>query len=122
MIEGMDFICLPTQDMPRAIAFYRDTLGLPTGLTWEDSWVEFDLGGATLGLLNTAAVEMPFEAMAGGGIGLRVDNVKARLDELIAKGVRPAMPFMDSGVCHMAGILDPDGNHLMLHHRYAPEE
>lgn len=28
---------------------------------------------------------------------------------------------MDSGVCHMAFFADPDGNALMLHHRYAPE-
>ena len=26
----------------------------------------------------------------------------------------------DSGVCHMAFFRDPDGNMLMLHHRYAP--
>ncbi len=26
----------------------------------------------------------------------------------------------DSGVCHMAFFKDPDGNGLMLHHRYAP--
>ena len=26
----------------------------------------------------------------------------------------------DSGVCHMAFFADPDGNRLMLHHRYAP--
>jgi catechol 2,3-dioxygenase-like lactoylglutathione lyase family enzyme len=25
-----------------------------------------------------------------------------------------------TGVCHMAFLADPDGNHLMLHHRYAP--
>jgi hypothetical protein len=24
------------------------------------------------------------------------------------------------GVCHMAFFSDPDGNALMLHHRYAP--
>jgi hypothetical protein len=29
---------------------------------------------------------------------------------------------MDSGVCHMAHFRDPDGNALMLHHRYAPKD
>jgi len=28
---------------------------------------------------------------------------------------------MDSGVCHQAIFTDPDGNPLILHHRYAPE-
>jgi hypothetical protein len=27
---------------------------------------------------------------------------------------------LDTGVCHMAFFEDPDGNALMLHHRYAP--
>jgi hypothetical protein len=26
----------------------------------------------------------------------------------------------DTGVCHMSFFSDPDGNALMLHHRYAP--
>jgi uncharacterized protein YfaT (DUF1175 family) len=26
---------------------------------------------------------------------------------------------LDTGVCHMAFFSDPDGNHLMLHRRYA---
>jgi hypothetical protein len=26
----------------------------------------------------------------------------------------------DTGVCHMAFFADPEGNALMLHHRYAP--
>ena len=29
---------------------------------------------------------------------------------------------IDSGVCHMAIFNDPDGNALMLHHRYAPRD
>ncbi len=28
--------------------------------------------------------------------------------------------IFDTGVCHMAFFADPDGNALMLHHRYAP--
>ena len=32
------------------------------------------------------------------------------------------MDTIDSGVCHMAPFSDPDGNALMLHHRYAPRE
>ncbi len=28
--------------------------------------------------------------------------------------------IVDSGVCHQAYFTDPDGNNLILHHRYAP--
>jgi hypothetical protein len=36
------------------------------------------------------------------------------------RGVRFAADTFDTGVCHMALFSDPDGNALMLHHRYAP--
>ena len=40
--------------------------------------------------------------------------------ELEAKGVVFIGETFDTGVCHMAFFTDPDGNDLMLHHRYAP--
>jgi len=40
--------------------------------------------------------------------------------ELEAKGVEFSGETFDTGVCHMALFRDPDGNDLMLHHRYAP--
>jgi hypothetical protein len=52
-------------------------------------------------------------------IALRVDDVDAARSELEARGVSFATQF-DSGVCHQAIFYDPDGNGLILHHRYAP--
>ena len=49
-----------------------------------------------------------------------VDDVAAARAELEAAGVGFPAETMDSGVCHMAHFSDPDGNVLMLHHRYAP--
>jgi len=48
--------------------------------------------------------------------------VAAARAELEAKGVAFAGETLDTGVCHMAFLRDPDGNDLMLHHRYAPYE
>ncbi len=53
-------------------------------------------------------------------IALRVDDVAAARERLEAQGVEFAMDTFDTGVCHMAFFRDPDGNALMLHHRYAP--
>ena len=36
------------------------------------------------------------------------------------RGVAFMGDIVDTGVCHMAFLQDPDGNMLMLHHRYAP--
>ena len=54
------------------------------------------------------------------GIITDVDDVAAARAELEAKGVEFNGDILDTGVCHMAFFADPDGNDLMLHHRYAP--
>jgi predicted enzyme related to lactoylglutathione lyase len=56
----------------------------------------------------------------GNPLPLRVDDVQAAREELEAKGVTFFGETLDTGVCHMAFFADPDGNQLMLHHRYAP--
>ena len=48
---------------------------------------------------------------------IRVEGARGELE---GKGVEFVADTMDSGVCHMAHFRDPDGNALMLHHRYAP--
>ena len=53
---------------------------------------------------------------------LHVDDVAAARSELEAKGVEFVGETFDSGVCHMATFVDPDGNELVLHKRYAPYE
>ena len=42
--------------------------------------------------------------------------------ELEAKGVEFDRRHDDTGVCHMGFFKDPDGNSLILHRRYAPDE
>ena len=43
---------------------------------------------------------------------LRVEDVEAARAELEAKGVEFDGETFDTGVCHMATFLDPDGNLL----------
>ncbi len=53
-------------------------------------------------------------------IALQVDDVDAARRQLEAAGVELHPDTIDSGVCHQAFFSDPDGNPLVLHHRYAP--
>jgi hypothetical protein len=55
-------------------------------------------------------------------IALQVDHVAVARERLEAKGVRFVSDTFDSGVCWQAICLDPDGNPLSLHHRYAPKD
>jgi catechol 2,3-dioxygenase-like lactoylglutathione lyase family enzyme len=114
-IERVDFVTIPTRDVRRAQAFYSGVLGLPSK---PGSPEEFETANVTLGLWCPEAEGLPFEP-AAAGIALRVADVAAARRRLEAAGVE-FLGVEDTGVCHMGFFKDPDGNLLILHHRYAP--
>jgi catechol 2,3-dioxygenase-like lactoylglutathione lyase family enzyme len=117
MINSLDFIGVPSTDSDRSRAFYVDTLGLrpdPHGQ------YEFWVGDTCFGIWEPEKLGMPFAPSKNAHPALHVDDVAAARAELEAKGVEFSRETLDTGVCHMALFTDPDGNDLMLHHRYAP--
>ncbi len=117
MITKLDFVGVPSQDADRARSFYVDTLGLRPD---DRSQHEFWLGETCFGIWEPERLGMPFTPQKNAHLALHVDDVEAARTELEAKGVEFAGETFDTGVCHMALFTDPDGNDLMLHHRYAP--
>ncbi len=121
-ITGVDFVCVPTRDWERAKDFYGDTLGLERSKRWGNMPAsEFETGSLTIALMQSDAFGLEF-APHSLPIALHVDDVQTAREELEAKGVKFPADTLDSGVCHMAHFRDPDGNVLMLHHRYAPKD
>ena len=119
-ITGVDFIAVPTRDFGRASAFYGDVLGLQRSKRWgRMPAAEFETGSLTIAIMQSDAFGLEF-APHTHPIALHVDDVAAARAELEQSGVTFLADTMDSGVCHMAHFKDPDGNQLMLHHRYAP--
>ncbi|MBV9049808.1 MAG: hypothetical protein JOY58_16145 [Solirubrobacterales bacterium] len=53
-------------------------------------------------------------------VALQVDDVVEARSRLESRGVQFVSDLIDSGVCHQAIFLDPAGNALCIHHRYAP--
>ena len=123
IITGVDFVSIPTKDFEATRAFYADVLGLEPSKAWGDKpmGAEFETGTVTLALIDSAAIGREFQANSLP-IAFRVDDVEAARTALEAKGVVFGADTLDTGVCHMAFFADPDGNHLMLHRRYAPHE
>ena len=117
-IEHVDFISVPTQDVPRAKHFYGELLGLelekdtPAG-------AEYRAGQVTLGIWAPESQGLPFQPNQSG-FALRVSDVAQARKELEDAGVVFDMETFDTGVCHMALMRDPDGNQIILHRRYAP--
>jgi catechol 2,3-dioxygenase-like lactoylglutathione lyase family enzyme len=123
-VTGVDFVNVPTTDLDRARRFYGEVLGLEASAVYQRGerppvGAEFETGTVTLAVVDVQAIGREFRANSVP-IALRVDDVAAARAELEARGVTFAADTLDTGVCHMAFFEDPDGNELMLHHRYAP--
>jgi catechol 2,3-dioxygenase-like lactoylglutathione lyase family enzyme len=114
-IEQVDFVSVPTRDVARATAFYRDVLGLRESEYLEG---EVEAPNVTLGFWNPERDGEPFQPNAAG-IALRVADVEAACREVEAAGAE-VIGIEDTGVCHMGFCKDLDGNVLIFHRRYKP--
>jgi uncharacterized protein YndB with AHSA1/START domain/catechol 2,3-dioxygenase-like lactoylglutathione lyase family enzyme len=120
LVTGVDFVVVPTRNFDQAVHFYGEVLGLPCSARYERMpGAEFETGTLTLAVLELEAFGVEFSPNKSG-IALRVDDVAAARAELESRGVSFNGDIVDSGVCHQGYFADPDGNNLILHHRYAP--
>jgi len=118
-ITKADFVGVPSTDWKRSRAFYVETLGLrPDGTGDGEFWV----GDQCFGIYEPTMFGMEFAPQKTAHLALHVDDIEAARAELEGKGVEFQGETFDTGVCHMAFFEDPDGNALMLHHRYKPRE
>jgi predicted enzyme related to lactoylglutathione lyase len=120
LVTGVDFVFVPSKDFEAAADFYGNVLGLPCSARYgKIPGGEFETGSLTLQVIESKAIGREFQANSGA-IALHVDDVEAARAHLESRGVSFTGETIDSGVCHMAIFQDPDGNALILHHRYAP--
>ncbi len=120
MVTGVDFVPVPTDDFDASFRFYSEVLGLPCIDRYRQMpGAEFQAGNLTLALMQNEAFGQPFSPNSMP-IALQVADVAAARARLEAAGVEFRSETFDSGVCHQAIFVDPAGNPLDLHHRYAP--
>jgi len=94
-------------DMQRAVAFYRDVVGLP--LRFESpGWTEFATEGATLALHATG---LDPDDLAAGRCrpGLRVPDLDAFHRRMVENGVRCLQGPEEVFGARVAQYVDPDG-------------
>ena len=120
-VERTDFVSVPVTELERSTQFYEQTLGLRR-VPGSAGWPEFDAGNVGLYLIDPTNIGQEFRGPHTSHIALRVPDVEAARTTLEQAGVEFEGELLDTGVCHMAFFHDPDGNALMLHHRYVPRE
>ncbi len=97
-------------DMDRAVAFYRDTLGLVLKFA-SPHWSEFDTGETTLAL-HPASEKNPPGAVE---LGFEVPDLAKFHQELSAKGVTFSMPPTKQDFGGMlAQFVDSEGGHVSV--------
>jgi predicted enzyme related to lactoylglutathione lyase len=112
-ISNIAFTMYPVTDMPRALAFYQDGLGLSKTDFANDFWTEFDVDGATFGIGNFEQVGTPGSAQS---LALEVDDLPTYRSALAGRGVEASEPHELTN-CLISVVRDPDGNQIWLHQR-----
>lgn len=115
-VTGMDLSGYMVEDAVRAIAFYRDVLGLePVLLYPENRGAEYELSDdTTFGLWGGGGKVMPFQP--SNGILFAVDDLDAAVGAVKARGIAVIMEN-ETAACRMAMIHDSEGNIVTLHKR-----
>lgn len=108
-------IAQPIHDIDRAVAFYRDVLGVPLLFTAPPSLAFFDCGGVRLMLSPPS----PGHDHPGSVLYFAVDDIQAQARTLEARGVSFTSPptkiatLADREVW-LAAFADTEGNSLAL--------
>lgn len=112
MIKEIAFTIYPVTDMARARKFYEKTLGLKADEGFGESWIEYDIAGATFCITNAFEDSIPAASVA-----FEVDDFDAEVARLKAANVTLKGGVKDFPSCRMVLIADPDGNTICIHQR-----
>jgi lactoylglutathione lyase len=96
-------------DVDKAVAFYRDVMGFPVKVRFENHWAEMDAGPITIGLHPTEKGTKPNQG--GGTISCNVADIEKFVAEIKSKGANVGkIHAPERGKFVM--VSDPDGNEI----------
>jgi catechol 2,3-dioxygenase-like lactoylglutathione lyase family enzyme len=117
-ITEIAFSCYPVTDMAKSRAFYEGILGLTltmdTGASDDGHWVEYDIGAGTLAIGSAPGWK---SSPDGCSVGLEVEDFDQAVATIKAADVPIKMGPLETPVCHMLMVQDPDGNVVIIHKR-----
>ena len=116
MFEKIAFIHYPTQDLERAIEFYRDVLGLKL-LVQNEEWVEFEVGGQRLALrlVDPWTVDTEPSNISSAMIWLEAHPIEKLIATLKNKNIKFINELESLSYGKTASFRDPDGNPIGLY-------
>jgi len=118
-ITDIAFIAYAVSDMKKSRAFYEGVLNLKPNSEFDGSgnpsWVEYDIGSATLGIGCAPGMWEP--STKGASAALKTENFEQALATVKAQNISIVMGPHEFPSCRMVVIADPDGNRITLHKR-----
>jgi predicted enzyme related to lactoylglutathione lyase len=115
VIKDIAFIAYSARDVPRAVAFYRDVLGLEIGRAFNEGFVEFNVGSSSFAVDGDPP---GYEPGTSSGLNFEVADIVAAQQRLLERGVE-ASDVYEFPACSVCFAKDPDGNRFALHRRKA---
>lgn len=117
-VRAVDFVMYCTKNPRKTRAFYQRLFGLKKGEEWNDFWSEFRTEPLTLCLNGPVSKRRPEWHWQGAAcVALAVDDVPKAVAACRRRGVKILIAPVETRVCWMAWIADPDGNRICLHSR-----
>ena len=124
MITHLAHACFTVSDLDRALAFYRDQLGLTQAFEFNRDGrrvgVYLHVGGRNFIELFEGTLGDKAEGQSYRHICLEVDDIDATVQILRERGVDVSDVKLGGDQSHQAWVTDPDGNRIELH-GYTPE-
>ena len=111
-ITQIAFSGIPVTDMKRAREFYEGVLVLqPDPELTGEMWTEYPIRSGTLAIACIGDPRKP--SNQGTSVALEVESLEDALARLREHKIE--FDEVDSPVCRMAVIEDPDGNKVIIH-------
>ena len=114
----LELVRVFVHDWEQTLAFYTETLGMPVAFSSaEMGWAQLGTEGAQLAIERLDRDDPEAAGLVGRfvGVSLTVDDVGARHEALVSRGVRfLEPPAQQPWGAMMAHFEDPEGNVLTL--------
>jgi predicted enzyme related to lactoylglutathione lyase len=115
-VRAVDFMMYCTKDMKKTRAFYQKLFGFKRGDEWNNFWSEFGTEPVTF-CLNGPNDKPKWNWQGTPAIALAVEDIHQAMRQCRRRKVKVLLEPVETSVCWMSFIADPEGNRICLHQR-----
>ncbi len=121
---SMAFAVYSVKDLQASRDFYESVLGFKTENVWVDEetkqgFIEYGFGSHNEFTMAIGTERPGFPAGKNGGatVAIEVEDFQSAIDAVKKANAVFTLEPIETGMCHMAVIMDLDENQIMIHKR-----